>query len=111
LLQMELTTLPGYGREYGPACRFQSFMCVRDKKSYTMKSSVLETTKEIPPMNLILREFYRDTQHFTMPRIADANGNQNRTGNHNSAMANLLVSGIQINIRKGLQLRLPLGIG
>ncbi len=66
-------------------------MGIGDKKSDSMQPTIFEFTQEFPPMNLMLRQLYRNAQYLTVTAQVNPDGNQHGNGNDNPAMPNLLI--------------------
>ena len=97
--QVELATLPRDARKAGGAGLFQPRMVVTDDVAAAVQAAGQEPLEELPPMNFSLAVGNAHAQDRAMAFRRDADGDQQRHVDHRPLMANVLVAGVEDQVR------------
>ena len=107
---MELAALPGHAREDRPAGGFEARVIVTDKAPNPAQATSLQRIEKLPPMHLGLAQSNAHAKDGAFARRSDPGGDEHRTVKHPSVLADLLVTGIQIDVGHDRQGRVAPGI-
>lgn len=101
LLEMELAALPEDAGKAGGSGGAQAGMIIADDEGDSMEAALLQGTQEVAPVSLGLAESGADPQDGALTGGIDADGEKDRTVDDGAIAADLLVTGIQDEIRIG----------
>lgn len=110
LLEMELAALPGDGREDGGASRAETGVGVTNDEGEAVEAAGLERGEEGAPVGFGLAEGDADAEDGALAIEADADGDEDGAVQKLSALANLLVAGIEDQVGTGSEGAFPPGL-
>src|SRR5690554_2091805 len=103
LLQMKLATLPRHAREDRFTGGLEAFMCIADKELNAMQSTVFQARQKPARMPVMLSQSHREPQPLPFARHIYAKGYQHGTIDYLATVTNLLIAGIQNDVREASQ--------
>ena len=99
LLQMKLTSLPRDTPKDSQASCFQASMIVTDDQPYPTQSACFQLLQERAPVDLVLAQRDGNAQNIQFPSTIDTHSNQNGQMAYLSIFSDLLIIGIQVQVR------------
>ncbi len=109
LSQVELAALPRHAGEPRLAGGFQPGVIVADDVPHAVQAAVLQRGQELAPVDFGLRQRDAHAENGSPSFGRDADGDQHGAGDDRSAVANLLVAGVEDQIRRLAQRAVPPG--
>ena len=95
---MELAALPGHAGEDGPPGGFQTGMVVADKAADPAQTANLQGVEELAPIHLGLAQGDAHAEDGAFARGEDPGGDEHGAIEHAAVLADLLITGVQIDV-------------